>query len=119
MPAICASRSSGGSNPGAGTGYYKKPETQFVDAAEEVTTEQPQTAQEVRATIPPKPKRSDSKYQFGPWQGKKGMDAYKRDLYRWTENYAGPGTIEIPEFPFVTTRILKFIFFISCSLKKN
>ena len=76
-----------GSNPGAGTGYYKKPETQFVDAAEEVTTEQPQTAQEVRATIPPKPKRSDSKYQFGPWSGKKGMETFKRDLYNWEERY--------------------------------
>ena len=88
-----------GSNPGAGTGYYDQPQEQFVNAAEEVTTEQPQTAAEVRATIPPKPQRSDPKYQYGPFQGKKGMDAYKRDLYHWTENYAGPGTIEIPEFP--------------------
>ena len=76
-----------GRNPEAGTGYYEKPQPQFVDAAEEVTTEQPQTAQEVRATIPPKPNRGDSKYQFGPWQGKKGMDAYKRDLYNWQEQY--------------------------------
>ena len=52
-----------------------------------ITTEQPQTAQEVRATIPPKPKRSDSKYQFGPWSGKKGMEAFKRDLYNWQEQY--------------------------------
>ena len=60
---------------------------------------QPQTAAEVRAAIPPKPQRSDPKYQYGAFQGKKGMDAYKRDLYHWTENYGGPGTIEIPEFP--------------------
>ena len=52
-----------------------------------ITTEQPQTAQEVRATIPPKPKRSDSKYQFGPWMGKKGMETFKRDLYNWEERY--------------------------------
>ena len=65
-----------GSNPGAGTGYYDQPQEQFVNAAEEVTTEQPQTAAEVRATIPPKPQRSDPKYQYGPFQGKKGMDAY-------------------------------------------
>jgi len=78
-----------GSNPGAGTGYYDQPQEQFVNAAEEVTTEQnpAQTGREFRATIPPKPKRSDSKYQFGPWQGKKGMDAYKRDLYNWQEQY--------------------------------
>ncbi len=97
-----------GANVRAGEGFYK-PQPQFVDAAEEVTTEQPQTekvtteqpqtAAEYRAAIPPKPQRSDPKYQYGAFQGKKGMDAYKRDLYHWTENYAGPGTIEIPEFP--------------------
>ncbi len=87
-----------GANVRAGEGFYKS-QPQFVDAAEEVTTEQPQTAQEVRATIPPKPQRSDPKYQYGVKKGKQGMDAYKRDLYHWTENYAGPGTIEIPEFP--------------------
>ena len=63
-------------------------------AAEKVTTEQPQTAQEVRAAIPPKPKRSDSKYQFGAFQGKKGMDAYNRDLYSWEEQYGRFPTTE-------------------------
>jgi len=75
-----------GANVRAGEGFYK-PQPQFVDAAEEVTTEQPQTAQEVRATIPPKPQRSDPKYQYGVKKGKQGMDAYKRDLYNWQEQY--------------------------------
>ena len=77
-----------GANVRAGEGFYK-PQPQFVDAAEEVTTEQnpAQTGREFRATIPPKPKRSDSKYQFGPWQGKRGMEAFKRDLYNWQEQY--------------------------------
>jgi len=49
-----------GANVRAGEGFYK-PQPQFVDAAEEVTTEQPQTASEVRTAIPPKPQRSDPK----------------------------------------------------------
>jgi len=74
-----------------GMGGFELPENlqELIGYApdKKITTEQPQTAAEVRATIPPKPKRSDPEYQFGASQGKKGMDAFKRDLYNWQEQY--------------------------------
>ena len=83
---------------GVGYGNFELPENlqELIGYApdKKITTEQPQTAQEVRAAIPPKPKRSDSKYQFGAFQGKKGMDAYNRDLYSWEEQYGRFPTTE-------------------------
>ena len=83
-----------GSNPGAGTGYYEKPQPQFVDAAEEVTTEQPQTQGNF----------NQGEFNRAQQQLLEGELLQKTDLgYAYPGMYSkymdNPGTIEIPEFP--------------------
>lgn len=81
-----------GSNPGAGTGYYKKPQPQFVDAAEEVTTEQPQTQGNF----------NQGEFNKAQQQLLEGELLQKTDLgYAYPGMYSkymdDPGTIELPE----------------------
>ena len=81
-----------GANVRAGEGFYK-PQQQFVDAAEEVTTEQP-TEEEMRQGAGANP--------LNPLQQRlieEGGLQYTDLGYAPQGLYSKPGTIEIPEFP--------------------
>ena len=81
-----------GANVKAGEGFYK-PQQQFVDAAEEVTTEQP-TEEEIRQGAGGNP--------LNPAQQKlveQGELQYTDLGYPPQGLYSNPGTIEIPGFP--------------------
>jgi len=75
-----------GSNPGAGTGYYEEPQ-QFVDAAEEITTEQPSSGlspAQIKLLEQGNLQTQDLGYMTAAQN-----NAYGNEV----------GTIEIPEFP--------------------
>jgi len=85
-----------GSKPGAGTGYYEET-PQFVDAAEEVTTEQP-TEEEMRQGAGANPLNAAQQKLV-----EQGELQYTDLGYTPQGLYSKPGTVEIAENPFTGT----------------